>query len=51
MIGRTVTSIVKWIYCKICLVISQSQALFRQFIRTHAIFLLVILMAIMLSHI
>ena len=51
MIGRTVTSIVKWISCKICLVISQSQAPFRQFIRTHAIFLLVILMVIMLSHI
>ena len=43
MIGRTVTSIVKWISCKISLVISQRQAPFRQFIRTHAIFLLVII--------
>ena len=43
MIGRTGTSIVKWMSCKIILVISQRQAPFRQFDRTHAIFLLVIL--------
>ena len=51
MISRTVTSIVKWISCKIILVISQNQAPFRQFNRTHAIFLLVILMENMLSRI
>ena len=49
MIGRTVTCIVKWISCKIILVISQSQAPFRQFNRTHAILLLGILMLNMLS--
>ena len=49
MIGITVTSIVKWILCKIILVISKRQAPFRQFNRTHAIFLLVILMENMLS--
>ena len=31
MIGRRVTSFVKWILCKIILVISQRQAHFRQF--------------------
>ena len=51
MIGRTVTSIVKWILCKIILVISQRQAPFRQLNRTHAILLLVILMVNMLSRI
>ena len=51
MIGRTNTSIVKWISCKIILVISQRQTPFRQFNRTHAIFLLIILMVNMLSHI
>ena len=51
MIGRTVTCIVKWILCKIVLVISQRQASFRQFNRTHAIFLQVILMENMLSRI
>ena len=51
MIGRTVTSIVILISCKIILVISQRQAPFRQFIRTHAIFLLVILMVKMFSRI
>ena len=51
MIGRTVTSIVKWISCKIILVISQRQAHFRQFNRIHAIFLLVILMVNMLSRV
>ena len=51
MVGtcRTVTSIVKWISCKIILVISQRQTPFRQFNRAHAIFLLVILMVNMLS--
>ena len=43
MIGRTVSSSVKWIPCKMILVISQRQAPFRQFNRTHAIFLLFIL--------
>ena len=38
MTGRTVTSSVKWISCKISLVISQSQVPFRQFNKTHAIF-------------
>ena len=40
MIGRTLTSIVKWTSCKIILVISQRQAPLhvRQFNRTHAIF-------------
>ena len=47
MIGRIVASIVKWISCKIILVISQ--ALFRQLNRTHVILLLVILMVNMLS--
>ena len=51
MIVRTVTSIVKWISCKIILVISQRQASVRQINRTHAIFLLVILMVNMLSRI
>ena len=51
MIGRTVTSIVKLISCKIILVISQRQAPFCQFNRTPAIFLLVILMVNMLSRI
>ena len=51
MIGRTVTSIVKWISCKIILVISQRQALFRQFNRAPSIFLLVILMINILSRI
>ena len=51
MIVRTVTSIVKWISCKTILVISQRQAHFCQFNRTHAIFLLVILMVNMLSRI
>ena len=44
MIRRKVTSIVKWVSCKIILVISQRQAPFRQFNRPHAIFLLIILM-------
>ena len=51
MIGRTVISIVKWISCKIILVKSQKRAAFSQFNRTHAIFLLVILMVNMLSRI
>ena len=38
MIGRTVTSIVKWIPRKIILVISQRQAHYRQFNRAHAFF-------------
>ena len=49
MIGRRVTSVVKWILCKIILVISQRHAHFRQFNGTHAIFLEVILMVNMLS--
>ena len=49
MIGHRVTSIVKWILCKIILVIPQRQAHFRQFNGTHAIFLSVILMENMLS--
>ena len=49
MIGRTLTSIVKWILCKIILVIPQRQAPFRQFNRSHAILLSVILMVNMLS--
>ena len=49
MIGRRVTSLVKWILCKIILVISQRQAHFRQFSGVHAIFLYVILMVNMLS--
>ena len=49
MIGRTVTSIVKWISCKIILVITQRQAHFCQFNRTHVIFLLVNLMVNVLS--
>ena len=44
MIGRRVTCVVKWILCKIILVISQRQTHFSQFNGTHAIFLLVILM-------
>ena len=36
MIGGTVTSIAKWISCKIVLIISQRQAAVRQFNRTHA---------------
>ena len=51
MIGRTVTRMVIWISCKIILVILQRHAPFRQFNRTHAIFLLVILMVNMLSRI
>ena len=49
MIGRRVTSIVKWISCKVFLVIPQRQAHFSQFNGTHAIFLSVILMVNMLS--
>ena len=49
MIGRPVTSTIKWILRKINLVISQRQAPFRQLNRTHAIFLLSILMVNMLS--
>ena len=51
MIAKTVTSIVKWILCKLILVISQRQAHFCQFNRAHAIFLLVILMVNMFSRI
>ena len=51
MIDRTVTSIVKWFLSKIIFVISQKQAPFRRFNRTHSIFLLVILMVNMLSRI
>ena len=37
MIGRTVPSIVKWIWCKIIIEISQRpKTPFRQFNRTHA---------------
>ena len=39
MSGRRVTSVVKWILCKIILVISQSEAYFRQFHGTYAIFM------------
>ena len=42
MIGGTIISIVKWISCKIILVISHRQAPVRQFNGTHAIFLSVI---------
>ena len=51
MIGRRVTSVVKWILCKIIfkLVISQREAHFRKFNGTHAIFLKVILIVNMLS--
>ena len=49
MIGRRVTSVVKWSLYKIILVISQRQAHFRQFNGMHAIFLQVILMLNMLS--
>ena len=49
MIRRTVTSIVKWTSCQIILVVSQRQALFRQFNRAHPIFQLLILMVNMLS--
>ena len=49
MIGRRVTSDVKWILFKNDLVILQRQAYFHQFNRTHAIFLQVILMVNMLS--
>ena len=49
MIGRRVTSVVKWILCKIILVISQRQAHFRKFNGMHVIFLQVILMVNMLS--
>ena len=50
MIGRTVISIVKWIIlCKLILVISHGQAPFSEFNKTHAIFLLSILMVNMLS--
>ena len=38
MIGRRVTNVVKWILCKVILVISQRQAHFRQFNGTHATF-------------
>ena len=51
MIGRTVTSILKWISCKIILVMSQRQAPFRHSNRAHAIFLLFISMVNMLSQI
>ena len=50
MIGRTITNIVKWISCKIILVIPQRQAPFCQFNRSHAIFLSVILMVNMLTY-
>ena len=36
---RRVTSVVKWILCKVILVISQRQAHFRQLNGTRAIFL------------
>ena len=49
MTGRRVTSVVKWILCKIILVISQRQAHFRQFNRTHAILLYLFSMVNMLS--
>ena len=49
MIDRIVTSVVKWILCKIILVIPQRQAHFRHFYGMHAIFLKVILMVNMLS--
>ena len=49
MIGRTVTCIVKWIWCEIIIGISQRQAPFRHFNRTHVIFPLVILMVNMVS--
>ena len=39
MIGKRVTSVVKWIWYIIVLVISLRQAHFRQFNGTHAIFL------------
>ena len=39
MIGQRVTGVVRWILCKIILVISQRQAHFHQFNGTHAIFL------------
>ena len=51
MIGRSVTSFVKWISCEIIIVIPKRQAPFHQFNRTHAIFLLVILMVNMSSRI
>ena len=50
MIGRTVTCIVNH-RVKLFLVISQKQAPFGQFNRTHVFVLLVILMVNMLSHI
>ena len=49
MIGRRVTSVVKWILCKIILIISQRQAHFCQINRMQAIYLQVILMVNMLS--
>ena len=49
MIGRTITSIVKFILCKIILVIPQRQTPFRQFNETHANFLSIILIVNMLS--
>ena len=49
MIGRTVTSIVKRISCKIILLLSQRDAPFRQFNRRDGIFLSVILMVSMMS--
>ena len=49
MIGRTVTSIVKCILCKIILLLSQRVAPFRQFNRRDGIFLSVILMVSMMS--
>ena len=51
MIGSIVSSILKWISCKIILVISQRQAPFRQFDRSNAIFLLFILLVNILSRI
>ena len=51
MISRTVISILKWFSCKIIFVISQRQDPFRQFNRTRAILLFVILMVTMLSRI
>ena len=39
MMGWRVTCVVKWILCKIILVISQRQAHFRQYNGMHAIFL------------
>ena len=49
MIGRIVTSIVTWISCKIIFSNTTEQAPFRQFYRTHPIFLSIILMVNMLT--